>query len=55
MDAVIHTDLSVAGDRKGDEHVGSQKFIGEKFSKSSGEVSDHLECRALWKEGVTRT
>jgi len=26
---IIHTDLSVAGDCKGDEHIGSQEFIGE--------------------------
>ena len=53
MDANIHTDLSVAGDCKGGEHVGSQDFIGEKSSESSGEVSDHLECRALREEGGT--
>ena len=26
---VIHTNLTVAGDCKGDEHIGSQEFIGE--------------------------
>ena len=26
---VIHTDLSVAGNCKGDEHIGSREFIGE--------------------------
>ena len=25
----IHTDLSVAGNCKGDEHIGSREFIGE--------------------------
>ena len=29
VDAIIHTDLSVAGDCKGDEHVGAREFIEE--------------------------
>ena len=28
MDVINHTDLSVVGGCKGDEHVGSRKFIG---------------------------
>ena len=47
MDVIIHTDLSVAGDCKGDEHAGSREFIREYSSESSGGASDHLGWRAL--------
>src|SRR3954467_13950307 len=55
VDAIIHTDLSVARDCKGDEHTGSRRFIGEYSSESSGESGDHRECSTLQKEGGTRT
>ena len=29
MYVIIHTELSAAGDCKGDEHIGSREFIGE--------------------------
>ena len=29
MYAIIHTDISVAGNQKGDEHIGSREFIGK--------------------------
>ena len=42
VDVIIHTDLSVVGDCKGDEDVGSQEFIEEYSSESSGESGHHL-------------